>query len=52
MTSNLISFMSANYVARQVNYRMTEGWMQGDGAAQDWFRPIGTFRQRFDDLLL
>jgi sugar phosphate isomerase/epimerase len=52
MTSHLISFMSANYVARQLNYQMTDGWMQGDGAAQDWLRPVGTFRQRFDDLLL
>lgn len=50
--ANPISFMSANYVARQLNYHMTEGWMQGDGATQDWFRPLSTFRTRFDDLLL
>lgn len=52
MSSNLISLMSANYVARQLNYQMTEGWMQGDEATQNWFRPLNSFRQRFDDLLL
>ena len=26
---NTISFMTANYVARQIGYNMTEGWMQG-----------------------
>ena len=30
--SNHISFISANFVARQLNYHMTEGWMQGDKA--------------------
>ena len=29
---NMISFMTANYVARQIGYNMTEGWMQGDNA--------------------
>jgi L-ribulose-5-phosphate 3-epimerase len=50
--ANIISFMSANYVARQLNYYMTDGWMQGDGATQDWFRPLASFRARFDDFLL
>ena len=40
---NTISFMSANYVARQVNYQMTEGWMQGDAAPNAYFRPLDTF---------
>ncbi len=46
-----ISFMTANYVARQVNYHMTEGWMQGDGSTQDYFRPIETFSTRFEAYL-
>ncbi|MFN8441007.1 MAG: sugar phosphate isomerase/epimerase [Caldilineaceae bacterium] len=46
-----ISFMSANFVARQVNYHMTEGWMQGDRATNDYFRPLDTFAERFDLLL-
>lgn len=49
--SHKISFMSANYVARQLNYYMPEGWMQGDKATQDWFRPLSRFRARFDELL-
>ncbi len=48
----IISCMSANYVARELNYRMTDGWMQGQHAAEDWFRPINTYRGRLDDLLL
>lgn len=46
-----ISFMSANFVARQVNYHMTDGWMQGDRATNDYFRPLATFAARFDLLL-
>lgn len=49
MTS--IAFMTANYVARELGYHMTEGWMQGDGATQSFFRPIETFGERFDALL-
>ncbi|GAB4529604.1 MAG: hypothetical protein OHK0046_49620 [Anaerolineae bacterium] len=43
-----LSFMTANYVARPVNYHMTEGWMQGDNATNAFFRPIETFPERFD----
>lgn len=46
-----ISFMTANYVARELGYRMTGGWGQGDKAAQAHFRPIETFAERFDALL-
>ncbi len=46
-----LSFMTANYVARQLGYHMTAGWMEGDEATQTYFRPLETFRQRFDDLL-
>ncbi|MBI3734393.1 MAG: sugar phosphate isomerase/epimerase [Chloroflexi bacterium] len=48
---NTISFMSANYVARQTGYQMTQGWMQGDRAANDYFRPLATFAARFDEML-
>jgi sugar phosphate isomerase/epimerase len=48
---NTISFMSANYVARQLDYNMTRGWGQGDKAAQEYFRPIESFGERFDALL-
>ena len=47
----LISFMSANYVARQLGYNMTAGWGQGERATDDYFRPIETFAERFGDLL-
>lgn len=48
---NTISFMSANYVARPVNYNMTGGWGQGDQATNDYFRPVDTFGERFGALL-
>jgi L-ribulose-5-phosphate 3-epimerase len=44
--------MSANYVARQVGYNMTEGWAQGDKATNAYFRPPETFVQRFEEILL
>jgi L-ribulose-5-phosphate 3-epimerase len=47
----VISFMGANYVAREVGYHMTKGWGEGDSAANAYFRPIETFEQRFDQLL-
>jgi L-ribulose-5-phosphate 3-epimerase len=47
---NVVSFMSANYVARQVGYRMTGGWGEGDRATNDHFRPIETFRERFGEI--
>lgn len=45
-----ISFMGANYVARQVGYRMTGGWGQGDRAASAHFAPLETFRARFAEI--
>ncbi len=48
---NTISFMSANFVARQVGYNMTEGWGQGDTATNDYFRPLETFADRFEVML-
>jgi L-ribulose-5-phosphate 3-epimerase len=49
--SNTISFMSANFVARELNYRMTNGWGEGDTATQNFFRPEETFAERFDAML-
>ena len=46
-----ISFMTANYVARQLDYNMTEGWMQGDDAVNAYFAPIATYAERFGALL-
>jgi len=48
---NTISFMSANYIAREIGWHMPGGWMQGDGAANAWFSPVETFPERFDGLL-
>lgn len=48
---NIISFMSANYVARQTNYHMTGGWGEGDRSTNEYFRPIDTFSERFNQLL-
>jgi L-ribulose-5-phosphate 3-epimerase len=48
---NTIAFLTANYVARQLDYNMTGGWGQGDKATQAYFQPIETFAERFDALL-
>jgi len=46
-----ISFVTANFVARQLGYRMDRGWMQGDTATQEWFSPLPTFATRFEEML-
>jgi sugar phosphate isomerase/epimerase len=43
--------MSANYVARQLDYNMTRGWGQGDKATNEYFQPLATFSQRFAEIL-
>jgi L-ribulose-5-phosphate 3-epimerase len=48
--TNVISFMSANYVARETGYDM-RGWGEGDRATNEEFRPLETFGARFDELL-
>lgn len=45
------SFMGANFVARELRYRMVGGWSEGDAAAQEYFRSETTFAERFDALL-
>lgn len=53
---NRISFMLANYVARQLDYNLEEGllpgWGRGEQAASDYFQPIETFAPRFEEYLL
>ena len=48
---NRISFMLANYVARQVVYHMDRGWGQGSKATIAYFAPAETFGARFDEYL-
>jgi sugar phosphate isomerase/epimerase len=48
---NQISFMLANYCARQVGYNMTGGWGQGSRATIDYFGPEETFEPRFEQYL-
>lgn len=48
--SNVISCMTANFVAREVGYHMTD-WGHGDRAVNDAFRPLETYAERFDALL-
>ncbi|HEY4247373.1 MAG TPA: Gfo/Idh/MocA family oxidoreductase [Lacunisphaera sp.] len=45
------SFVTANFVARQIGYRMEKGWMQGDDATNAWFSPLATFEERFGEML-
>ncbi|MDP8905249.1 MAG: sugar phosphate isomerase/epimerase [Chloroflexota bacterium] len=46
----VVSFMSANLVARELGYRMPD-WGAGDRATRAAFAPIETFEQKFDELL-
>ena len=48
---NSISFITSNFVGRELGYQVTEGWYQGNNATNDYFRPIDTFRKRFNALL-
>lgn len=48
---NTPSFMTANFVARQLNYSMTKGWWEGDQSVNKYFQPEDTFAERFDAML-
>ncbi|NJK46029.1 MAG: sugar phosphate isomerase/epimerase, partial [Pleurocapsa sp. SU_196_0] len=48
---NTISFITANFVAREIGYNMTDGWMQGDTATQQHYQSLETFPARFDGML-
>src|SRR5262245_66690964 len=43
--------MSANFLARESGYALTEGWAQGDRATNAAFAPIEQYGARFGDLL-
>jgi sugar phosphate isomerase/epimerase len=45
-----VSFMSADYVAREVGWQM-HGWGHGDRATNDAFRPLETYAERLAALL-
>jgi sugar phosphate isomerase/epimerase len=47
---NTISFMSANFVAREAGWRIGD-WGEGDRATQAVFRDPATFETRFGDVL-
>jgi L-ribulose-5-phosphate 3-epimerase len=49
--TNTISFVTANFVARELGYHMTGGWGQGVRATVDHFRPIETYAERFEVML-
>ncbi|HOB19750.1 MAG TPA: sugar phosphate isomerase/epimerase [Candidatus Atribacteria bacterium] len=47
-----LSFNSANFVARTSGYRIfSENWADGDKATNEYFRPLDTFGDRFDELV-
>ena len=46
----MISFMTANYVAREVGYAM-HGWGHGDRATNEAFAPFATYGEKLDALL-
>ena len=52
----IVSCMGANFVAREVGYSLPGDWMlgdwgKGDRAANDYFRPLETYRERLETLL-
>lgn len=54
-TTPVISFVSANYIAREIGFKMPgdllSSWGYADGTVNDYFKPIATFGERFDALL-
>lgn len=48
---NPISFITANFVARELEYSMTGGWGEGDNATQRAFQPLETFAEKFEEIL-
>ena len=46
-----LSFITANFVARQTDWRMTQ-WSQGDSATNAWFAPLETYPARLEAMLL
>lgn len=46
----LVSFMSANFVARELGFRMPS-WEEGDRSVNDTFSPVETFAERFGGML-
>jgi L-ribulose-5-phosphate 3-epimerase len=48
--TNTISFVSANFVARETGYAM-HGWEHGDRATNEAFRPLETYESRLDAVL-
>jgi len=46
-----ISFMTANFVAREIGYHMSEGWGQGDNATNETFAKLETFEEKFGGML-
>ena len=48
--STTITFMTANFVARETGYAM-HGWGHGDRATNEAFAPLDIYEERFDALL-
>jgi sugar phosphate isomerase/epimerase len=50
-TPFVLSFMSANYVARELGYGAADEWAPFDDATNAAFEPLETFPGRFDELV-
>jgi sugar phosphate isomerase/epimerase len=48
---NTVSFMSANYVGKELGYGAADEWGPFDLATNTAFEPLEAFRTRFDELL-
>ena len=49
-TVSCIAFTTANYVARQTGWSIQD-WDDGDRATNEFFAPLETYGERFDELL-
>lgn len=49
--SMVVSFMTANYIARELGFGAADEWDPFDAATNEAFEPLGAFPERFDALL-
>jgi len=48
---NTLSFITANFVARELDYQISEGWHQGHNATNDQYRALETYSKRLFGML-
>lgn len=49
-TTNPLSFMSANFMARQAGYQLSGSWAEGAWCTVAHFQPLATYRERLGEI--